>query len=232
MRLGRPTPPLTLTDDERETLGLGSQAQDGASIGPAGPNGSGTAAKGDEHRCGRRVESVESDGWEVAVSVLSTGRTSGRAEAWQTPTVTDADVERVVTLTLGDHTEGLHKYAVHGPQVGLSPSVSRTASPDGDLQVVDTRCSSKRRDIVGLYLYPPDRALVCVDEKTQIQALDRTRPLLPMRPGLERAHMITFGMGTTSRLPLLTPRAARCWPVPQFHRARSKVPRYYRSTCI
>jgi transcriptional regulator with XRE-family HTH domain len=42
----------------------------------------------------------------------------------------------------------------------------------------------KVRDIVGLYLDPPDRALVlCVDEKSQIQALDRTAPLLPMRPG-------------------------------------------------
>src|SRR6516165_5183029 len=43
---------------------------------------------------------------------------------------------------------------------------------------------AKVRDIVGLYLDPPDRALVlCVDEKSQIQALDRTQPLLPMRPG-------------------------------------------------
>ena len=42
----------------------------------------------------------------------------------------------------------------------------------------------KVRDIVGLYLNPPERALVlCVDEKSQIQALDRTQPLLPMRPG-------------------------------------------------
>ena len=42
----------------------------------------------------------------------------------------------------------------------------------------------KVRDIVGLYPNPPDRALVlCVDEKSQIQALDRTRPLLPLRPG-------------------------------------------------
>src|SRR5437667_10632648 len=42
----------------------------------------------------------------------------------------------------------------------------------------------KVRDIVGLYMNPPDKALVlCVDEKSQIQALDRTQPLLPMRPG-------------------------------------------------
>ena len=41
------------------------------------------------------------------------------------------------------------------------------------------------RDIVGLYLNPPDRALVlCVDEKSQIQALDRTAPILRLRPGL------------------------------------------------
>jgi len=43
----------------------------------------------------------------------------------------------------------------------------------------------KLRDVVGLYLNPPDKALVlCVDEKSQIQALDRTQPALPMRPGL------------------------------------------------
>src|SRR5260370_20456782 len=46
-----------------------------------------------------------------------------------------------------------------------------------------------RSDIVGLYLSPPDRALVlCVDEKSQIQALDRTQPLLPMRSGHPEAH--------------------------------------------
>ena len=50
------------------------------------------------------------------------------------------------------------------------------------------------RDIVGLYLAPPDRALVlCVDEQSQIQALDRTQPLLPLRPGQaeRRSHDYT-----------------------------------------
>ncbi len=49
----------------------------------------------------------------------------------------------------------------------------------------------KVRDIVGLYLHPPDRAIVLsVDEKSQIQALDRTQPILPLRPGLptRRTH--------------------------------------------
>jgi transposase len=49
----------------------------------------------------------------------------------------------------------------------------------------DPKFEDKVRDIVGLYLDPPDRALVlCVDEKSQIQALDRTAPILPLRPGL------------------------------------------------
>ncbi len=55
----------------------------------------------------------------------------------------------------------------------------------------DPRFIEKVRDIVGLYMNPPDHALVlCVDEKSQIQALDRTRPTLPMRPGIpeRRTH--------------------------------------------
>src|SRR5271168_1732160 len=58
----------------------------------------------------------------------------------------------------------------------------------------------KVRDIVGLYLAPPERALVlCVDEKSQIQALDRTAPLLPMRPGqIERRTHDYARHGTTS----------------------------------
>jgi transposase len=49
----------------------------------------------------------------------------------------------------------------------------------------DERFYEKMQDVVGLYLNPPDKALVlCVDEKSQIQALERTRPLLPLRPGL------------------------------------------------
>ena len=49
----------------------------------------------------------------------------------------------------------------------------------------DPQFEEKVRDIVGLYLNPLDRALVlCVDEKSQIQARDRTAPMLPLRPGL------------------------------------------------
>lgn len=58
----------------------------------------------------------------------------------------------------------------------------------------------KVRDIVGLYLAPPERALVlCVDEKSQIQALDRSQPLLPMRPGQPERRTHDYKRhGTTS----------------------------------
>ena len=64
----------------------------------------------------------------------------------------------------------------------------------------DPKFAKKVRDVVGLYLNPPDRALVpCVDEKRQIQALDRTAPLLPLRPGLpERQKHDYKRYGTTT----------------------------------
>ncbi len=63
---------------------------------------------------------------------------------------------------------------------GLQPHRIRTFKLSRDPDFV-----SKVRDIVGLYLNPPDKAVVlCVDEKSQIQALDRTQPILPLRPGL------------------------------------------------
>ena len=64
----------------------------------------------------------------------------------------------------------------------------------------DPKFEEKVRNIVGLYLDPPDRALVlCVDEKSQIQALDRTAPILPLRPGLpERQNHDYKRHGTTT----------------------------------
>ena len=110
-------------------------------------------------------------------------------------TIADADVEQVITTTL----ETTPKDATHwstrslAAEVGLSQTaVSRIWRAFGlqphrqdtwklskDPQFID-----KVRDVVGLYLDPPERAVVlCVDEKTQIQALDRTTPVLPMLPG-------------------------------------------------
>jgi hypothetical protein len=64
----------------------------------------------------------------------------------------------------------------------------------------DPELEAKVRDVVGLYLNPPDKAIVlCVDEKSQIQALNRTQPILPMRPGLpEKATHDYQRNGTTT----------------------------------
>ena len=96
---------------------------------------------------------------------------------------------------------------------GLQPHRSETFKLSTDPLFVE-----KVRDIVGLYMSPPERALVlCVDEKSQIQALDRTQPLLPMRPGQaeRRTHDYTRH-GTTSlfaALDVATGAAiGRCYP--------------------
>jgi transposase len=64
----------------------------------------------------------------------------------------------------------------------------------------DPQLVAKVTDVVGLYLAPPERAIVLsVDEKTQIQALDRTQPMLPMRPGQVERHTHDYKRnGTTS----------------------------------
>ena len=123
----------------------------------------------------------------------------------------DAAVERLLALTL----ETAPKAATHWSSramantcglsqstvsriwraFGLQPHRTETFKLSQDPLFIE-----KVRDVVGLYLNPPDKALVlCVDEKAQIQALDRTRPLLPMRPGqVERRTHDYRRHGTTS----------------------------------
>ncbi|MEO8724193.1 MAG: IS630 family transposase [Sphingobium sp.] len=96
---------------------------------------------------------------------------------------------------------------------GLQPHREGTFKLSTDPDIVD-----KVRDIVGLYMTPPAHAIVlCVDEKSQIQALDRSQPLLPMRPGqiAKRTHDYTRH-GTTSlfaALDIATDRViGKCYP--------------------
>jgi transposase len=125
--------------------------------------------------------------------------------------ITDAQVEEVITKTL----ESAPKDATHwstramAAEVGLSQTaVSRIWRAFG-LQPhrqetwklsKDPLFVDKVRDVVGLYLNPPERAAVlCVDEKSQIQALDRTAPILPLRAGIpERATHDYKRHGTSS----------------------------------
>ncbi len=65
----------------------------------------------------------------------------------------------------------------------------------------DPELEAKVRDIVGLYLHPPDKAVVlCIDEKSQVQALDRTAPMLPLRPGLPARQTHDYRRNGTTTL--------------------------------
>ncbi len=126
-------------------------------------------------------------------------------------TVTDDDVERVIVKTLEETpanathwssrsmatATGMSQSAVSRiwRAFGLKPHRSEHFKLSPDPQFID-----KVRDVVGLYLNPPDAAVVlCVDEKTQIQALDRTAPVFPLMPGTpERRTHDYVRNGTTN----------------------------------
>ena len=126
-------------------------------------------------------------------------------------TITDEQVEMVVVKTLEQkppdathwstrsmaEATGISRSSVHRiwKAFALQPHRVETFKLSTDPQFVE-----KVRDIVGLYMSPPDRAVVlCVDEKSQVQALDRTQPLLPMQPGqAERRTHDYVRHGTTS----------------------------------
>lgn len=126
-------------------------------------------------------------------------------------TVSDAKIKDLITATL----ESTPKDATHwstrsmADHLGMSQStVSRVwrafglapHKQDSWKLSKDPLFTEKVRDVVGLYLNPPERALVlCVDEKTQIQALDRTQPIFPMLPGTpQRASHDYVRNGTSS----------------------------------
>src|SRR4030095_10089929 len=101
---------------------------------------------------------------------------------------------------------------------GLQPHRTETFKLSPDPLLIE-----KVRDIVGLYVNPPEHAVVlCVDEKSQIQALDRTQPLLPMRPGqVERRTHDYERHGTISLFAALDIKTGQV--ISQFHRRHRSV---------
>jgi transposase len=135
----------------------------------------------DEPRCGapRKIGDDQIE----AIVVRTLEATPKDATHWST---------RGMARASGVSTSSVHRI---WRAFSLQPHRSETFKLSTDPQFVE-----KVRDIVGLYLDPPEKALViCVDEKTQIQALDRTQPLLPMRPGqVERRTHDYDRHGTTT----------------------------------
>src|ERR1700732_4937811 len=149
-------------------------------------------------------------------------------------TVSDAQVEQVIIQTLETTPRGETHWSTRGlakatglsrmtisriwHAFGLQPHRTDTFKLSPDPQLVE-----KVRDIVGLYINPPEHALVlCVDEKSQIQALDRTQPLLPLQPGqLERGTHDYKRNGTTSLFAALELKTNRV--IGQLHRRHCSV---------
>jgi len=195
---GRPRQPLTVTDDEREVL-------ERWSLRPKSPHSIAERA---------RIVLLSADGltnnevaervgvhqatvvkWRKRFFERGAGGLIDEPRPGAPRKITDADVEAVVVKTLEDkpidatHWSTRDLAKVTGMSAssvgriwrafGLRPWATDTFKLSEDPQFID-----KVRDVVGLYLDPPDKAVVlCVDEKTGIQALDRTQPVLPMRPG-------------------------------------------------
>jgi len=214
MALGRPKAPLVLTDDERAKLQSWANRP--------------TSAQRLALRA--RIVLACADGRDnkaVAEALRITPHTVGKWRArfvadrlegladeprpGAPRSLADAKVEEVITRTLetkpddathwstrgmAEHT-GLSQSAVvriwHA--FGLQPHQSETFKLSTDPFFVE-----KVRDVVGLYLSPPERAIVLsVDEKSQVQALDRTQPLLPLGPGQAERHTHDYERhGTTS----------------------------------
>jgi transposase len=137
-------------------------------------------------------------------------------------TITDADVERVITLTLETPPPDATHWSTR--RLAAAAGMSQTAvsriwrafalqphRAEAFKLSTDPLFIEKVRDIVGLYLNPPDRALVlCVDEKPQIQAKAPTAPVLPLRPGqAERRTHDYVRHGTTDLFAALDVQAGR-----------------------
>lgn len=211
---GRPKATLIVSDEDRETLTRWTRRR---------KTGQGLALRA-------RIVLASSSGASNQQVAATLGTTNATVGKWRTRfiergagglldeprcgaprKISDDQVEAVVVRTLESTPRGATHWSVRSmaaetglsrPTVhriwrafGLQPHRSETFKLSNDPQLVE-----KVRDIVGLYLDPPDHAVVvCVDEKTQIQALDRTQPVLPMRPG--QAERRTFDYrrhGTTS----------------------------------
>lgn len=236
MRRGRPIPALKLTENERESLSQWMRRPKSAQalaqrarIILACAEGLNNTQVGD--RLHLTVQTVGK--WRSRFVQKRLDGLLDEVRPGTSQRLTDKEVEEVLAMTLEstpkDATHwstrsmaqacGLSHMSVHRiwQAFALAPHRSETFKLSKDPLFIE-----KVRDIVGLYLNPPHKALVlCVDEKSQIQALDRSQPV-PMRPGQaeRRSHDYTRH-GTTSLFAALEAKSGKV--IGQLHRRHRSV---------
>jgi len=214
MRPGRPKVALLLTEEERRQLvSLAHRARTAPQMARRARIVLACADGGDNKAVAKRLRLTPATvgKWRARFVGERLDGLTDEPRPGAPRTVSDDQVEDVIIRTLETTPRGATHWSVRGMAeasglsrmtisriwraFGLQPHRSETFKLSPDPLLVD-----KVRDIVGLYLNPPEHAVVlCVDEKTQIQALDRTQPLLPMRPGqVERRTHDYRRHGTTS----------------------------------
>ena len=213
-RGGRPKAPLILTDDERQKLQTWAARPKSAQRLATRARIVLACAEGHDNKdvaARLHVNTVTVGKWRKR---FLEGRLDGLADEPRPGAprkITDAMVEEVVTRTLESKPKAATHWSTRGMAeavglsqsavvriwnaFGLKPHRSETFKLSTDPYFVE-----KVRDVVGLYMSPPENAIVLsVDEKSQVQALDRTQPLLPMTPGqAERRTHDYVRNGTTS----------------------------------
>jgi len=213
--IGRPKAPFTLADDERAVLERWARRPKSALALALRSRivlacAEGTANKEVAARLGVTPQMVGK--WRARFVAGGLEGLADEPRPGQPRKITDEQVEEVIARTLEQEppnhdthwstrsmakAAGLNQTAVSRiwRAFGLKPHVQETWKLSADPQFID-----KVRDVVGLYMDPPEHALVlCVDEKTQIQAINRTAPCLPILPTTpaRRSHDYVRN-GTTS----------------------------------
>lgn len=232
MRTGRPKQELTITDEERARLDSLAHRARSQPLLARRARVILTCAEGlDNKSAAKKLRcSVGMVGkWRARFLKLRVEGLHDEPRPGSPRKISDEQVEKIIIQTLESTPRGQTHWStrelakVTGMSrmaisriwraFGLQPHRTETFKLSPDPLLIE-----KVRDIVGLYMNPPDRALVlCVDEKSQIQALDRTQPMLPMRPGqVERRTHDYKRNGTTSLFAALELKTNRV--IGQLHR--------------
>jgi transposase len=231
MRMGRPKVALILTDDERRSLdSLAHRSRSAPALARRARIILACADGADSKLVARRVRVTPGTvcKWRGRFVTHRLDGLYDDPRPGAKRTITDEQVEQVIIRTLETTPRGATHWSTREMArvvglshmaisriwhaFGLQPHRSETFKLSTDPQLID-----KVRDIVGLYLDPPAHAVVfCVDEKPQIQALERTQPLLPLQPGqVERRTHDYTRHGTTTLFAALNAKTSEV--ITQFH---------------